>query len=49
MLLKENATSRNLSTVQTYLDTLHKRNEITLEDKIFMRPEFAQFGDLTVQ
>ena len=44
MLLKENPTLRNLSTVQTYLDTLHERNEITLEDKIFMRPKFAQFG-----
>ena len=32
-----------LSTVQTYLNTLHKRNEITLEDNL-MRTKFAQTG-----
>ena len=41
-LLKEDPTLRNLSTVQTYLKTLQKRNEITLEDKNLMRPKFAQ-------
>ena len=30
--------------MQTYLNTLHKRNEITLEDKNLMRPKFAQIG-----
>ena len=43
-LLQEDPTLRNLSTVQTYLDTLHKRNEITLEDKNLMQPKFAQIG-----
>ena len=28
--------------MQTYLNTLHKRNEITLEDKNLMRPKFGQ-------
>ena len=41
-LLQEDPTLRNLSTVQTYHDTLQKRNEITLEDKTLMRPKFAQ-------
>ena len=41
-LLQEDPTLRNLPTVQTYLNTLHKRNEITLEDKNLMRPKFAQ-------
>ena len=41
-LLQEDSTLRNLPTVQTYLNTLHKRNEITLEDKNLMRPKFAQ-------
>ena len=40
-LLKEDPTLRNLSTVQTYLNTLQKRNEITLEDKNLMRPKFV--------
>ena len=43
-LLQEDRTLRNLSTVQTYLNTLQKRNEITLEDKNLMRPKFAQIG-----
>ena len=43
-LLQEDPTLRNLSTVQTYLNTLHKRNEINLEDKNLMRPKFAQIG-----
>ena len=36
-LLQEDPTLRNLSTVQTYLNTLQKRNEITLENKNLMR------------
>ena len=44
MLLQEDRTLRNLSTVQTYLNTLQKRNEITLEDKNLMRPKFARIG-----
>ena len=43
-LIHEDPTLRNLSTVQTYLNTLHKRNEITLEDKNLMQPKFAQIG-----
>ena len=43
-LIHEDPTLRNLSTVQTYLNTLHKRNWITLEDKNLMRPKFAQTG-----
>ena len=43
-LLQEVPTLRNLSTVQTYLNTLHKRNEITLEDKNLMRSKFSQIG-----
>ena len=41
-LLQEDPTLRNLSTVQTYLNTLQKRNEITLEDKNLMRPKFVR-------
>ena len=41
MLLQEDPKLRNLSTVQTYLNTLQKRNEITLEDKNLMRPKFV--------
>ena len=41
---KEDSTLRNLSTVHTYLNTLHKRNEIALEDKNLMGPKFAQIG-----
>ena len=37
-------TIRNLSTVQSYLNTLYNRQEITLEDKNAMRPNFAQVG-----
>ena len=44
MLLQEDRTLRNLSTVQTYLNTLQKRNEITLEDKNLMWPKFARIG-----
>ena len=43
-LLQKDPTLRSRSTVQTYLNTLHKRNEITLEDKNLMRPKFAQIG-----
>ena len=43
-LIHEDPTLRNLSTVQTYLNTLHKRNEITLEDKNLMRPKFSQIA-----
>ena len=43
-LLQEDPTLRNLSTVETYLNTLHKRNEINIEDKNLMRPKFAQIG-----
>ena len=43
-LLQEDPALRNLSTVQTYLNTLNKRNEIALEDKNLMRPKFAQIG-----
>ena len=43
-LLQEGSTLHNLTTVQTYLNTLHKRNEITLEDKNLMLPKFAQIG-----
>lgn len=43
-LLQEDPTLRNLSTVQSYLNTLYKRNEITLEDKNLMRPKFAHIG-----
>ena len=43
-LLQEDPTLRNLSTVQTYLNTLQKRNEITLEDKNLIPPKFAQIG-----
>ena len=43
-LLQENSTSCNLPTVKTYLNTLYKRNEITLEDKNLMQPTFAQIG-----
>ena len=42
-LLQEDPKLRNLSTVQTYLNTL-QRNEITLEDKNLMRPKFGQIG-----
>ena len=40
-LLQEDPTLRNLSTVQTYLKTLQKRNEITLDDKNLMRPKYS--------
>ena len=30
--------------MQTYVTTLLKRNNITLEDKNLMRPKFAQIG-----
>ena len=43
-LLQEDQTLRSLSIVQTYLNTLHKRNEITLVDKNLMRPKFTQIG-----
>ena len=43
-LLQEDPTLRNLSTLQTCLNTLQKRSEITLEDKNLMRPNFAQIG-----
>ena len=43
-LICEDPTLRNVSTVQTYLNTLHKRNEITLEDKNLMRAKFAHIG-----
>ena len=39
-LVHEDPTLRNLSTIQTYLTTLGKRNEIT-EDKNLMRPKLA--------
>ena len=41
-LLQEDPALRNLSTVQTYLNTLNKRNKVTLENKNLMRPNFAQ-------
>ena len=40
-LVHEDPTLHNLSTIQTYLNTLRKRNEITLEDKNLMRPKLA--------
>ena len=40
--LQEDPALRNLSTVQTYLNTLNKRNKVTLENKNLMRPNFAQ-------
>ena len=43
-LLQEDPTLHNVLTVQTYLNTSHKRNEITVEDKNLMRPKYAQFG-----
>ena len=43
-LLQEHPTLCNLSTMQTFLNTLHKRNEITLEYKNLMRSKFAQIG-----
>ena len=43
-LIHEDPALRNLSTVQTYLNTLHKRSEITLENKNFMRQKVAQIG-----
>ena len=43
-LLQKDPTLRNRSTARTYLNTLHKRNEITLEDKDLMRIKFAQIG-----
>ena len=47
-LLQEDPTLCNLSTVRTYLNTLHKRNEITLEDKNLVRPKLPKLGVLTV-
>ena len=44
VLLQEDPTLRNLLTVQTYLNTLHKRNEITLKDKNLMLPKFTPTG-----
>ena len=43
-LLDVDRTIRNLSTVQSYLNTLYNRQEITLEDNNAMRPNFAQVG-----
>ena len=43
-LLHKDPTLCNTSTVQTYINTLHKRNEITLEDKNLIRPKFAHIG-----
>ena len=43
-LLDHDPTIPNLSTVQSYLNTLYKRQEIALEDKNAMRPKFAQVG-----
>ena len=43
-LIHEEPTLCNLSTLQTYINTLHKRNEITLEDKNLMRPKFSQIA-----
>ena len=42
-LIHEDPKLRNLLTVQIYIYTLQKRNEIT-EDKNFRRPKFAQIG-----
>ena len=42
MLIHEDPKLPNLSTVQTYLNILHKRNKIILEDKNLMQPKFAQ-------
>ena len=47
-LLQEDPNLRNLSTVPTYLNTLHKRNEITLEDKNLMRPKLPKLDALPV-
>ena len=44
MLLQDDPTLHNLSNVQTYLNTLHERNEITLEDIHLMQPKSAQIG-----
>ena len=41
-LLDDDPTIRNLSTAQSYLNTLYNRQKITLEDKDAMRPKFAQ-------
>ena len=43
-LLDDDPTIRNLSTAQSYLNTLYNRQKITLEDKDAMRPKFAQVG-----
>ena len=43
-LLQEDPALHYLSTVQTYLNTLHKRSEITLEEKNLMRSKFARIG-----
>ena len=43
-LLDHDATIRNLSTVQNYLNMLYNRHKITLEHKNAMRPKLAQVG-----
>ena len=43
-LIHGDITLRTLSTVKTYVNTLHKRNEITLKDKNLMRPKLAIIG-----
>ena len=43
-LLDDDPTIRNLSTAQSYLNTLYNRQEITIEDKNAIRPKFAQVG-----
>ena len=43
-LLDHDPTIRNLSTVQSYLNTLYNYQEISLEDKNAMRPKFGQVG-----
>ena len=41
-ILEEDPTSRNLNTIQNYLNTWYKRGEITKDEKKLMRPKFGQ-------
>ena len=43
-LLDHDPTMQNLSTGQSYLNTLYNHQETTLEDMTAMRPKFAQVG-----
>ena len=43
-VLDHDPTIQNLSTVQSYLNTLYNHQEITLEDMNAMRPKYAEVG-----